>query len=51
MAANKKDVDAALKLVEAGAKWQVPKGKMVIDGTLFYPPEIVACHLPNLKVR
>jgi hypothetical protein len=49
-AVNDKDVEAALKLVEAGTKWQLPKDQRVIDGTLYYPPEILCCKLPHLKV-
>jgi hypothetical protein len=49
-AANMGDLDAALKLVEAGCKWQLPKGQRSIDGSIFYAPEILKCHVPNLKV-
>jgi hypothetical protein len=51
IAANAKDLEAALKLVEAGAKWHVPKGQRVMDGLLYYPPKILATMVPHLKVR
>jgi hypothetical protein len=50
VAANNKDTDAALKLVEAGAKWQLPKDQHTMGGTIYYPPEILVVNLPNLKV-
>jgi hypothetical protein len=49
-AANRKDVEAALKLVEAGAKWQLPKGQRVIGSTIFYPPEILHTYMRLTKV-
>jgi hypothetical protein len=49
-AANNKDADAALKLVEAGAKWQLRNDQRARDGILHYPPEILCCKLPHLKV-
>jgi hypothetical protein len=49
-AANQRDIDAALKLVEAGAKWQVPRGQRVLGTTVFYPPEILHTYMPHMKV-
>jgi hypothetical protein len=50
-AANMQDVDAALQLVEAGCKWQLPKGQRVLGNAIFYAPEILTTHSPNLKVN
>jgi hypothetical protein len=50
-AANTVNLDAALKLVEAGCKWQLPKGQRVQDGYVNYAPEILSIESPNLKVR
>jgi hypothetical protein len=49
-AANMGDLEASLKLVEAGCKWQLPKGQRMIDGSIFYAPDILKCYIPNLKV-
>lgn len=50
-AANLDNMDAALKLVEAGCKWQLPKGQRVLDGFVHYAPEILSINSPTLKVR
>lgn len=50
-AANKCNMDAALKLVEAGCKWQLPKGQRVLGGSIYYAPEILTTNVPNLKVK
>lgn len=42
-------VDAALKLVEAGCKWQLPKAQHVIGGSVYYAPEILCCQIPTLS--
>lgn len=50
-AANKGYVEICLKLVEAGAKWQLPKQQRMIGGSVYYAPDILAITVPNLKVR
>jgi hypothetical protein len=51
LAANNKDAEAALKLVEAGAKWQLPRDQRSMGGMTYYPPDIMCCKMPHLKVR
>jgi len=50
-AANHGDVEAVIKLVEAGANWKLPVGQRVVGGSIFYVPEILTVHVPHLKVR
>jgi hypothetical protein len=51
LAALTSGVEATLKLVEAGARWQLPRGRRTVDGTLHYPPDILCARPPKvLKV-
>jgi hypothetical protein len=50
-AANRSDIDSALKLVEAGCKWQLPKGQRVLGTNIYYAPEILTTLTPTLKVN
>lgn len=50
LAANSSNLDAALKLVEAGAVWQRPKAQRVVGSGLLYAPDILCAKMPHLKV-
>lgn len=49
-AANLRDMDAVVRLVDAGAPWFLPPGQRVKDGSVYYPPEILSINNKNVTV-